>query len=128
MAKPDMIGHVVRDMAAALSFYRLIGLEIPTSADSESHVECKANGYRIAWDTIALIESFAGPYEPAHGHRMNLAFLCDSPADVDATYQKVIAAGHTSLKAPWDAFWGQRYATVQDPDGNPVDLFAPLKN
>jgi hypothetical protein len=27
-----------------------------------------------------------------------------------------------------DAFWGQRYATVLDPDGNPVDLFAPLED
>lgn len=24
------------------------------------------------------------------------------------------------------AFWGQRYAVVRDPDGNDVDLFAPL--
>jgi hypothetical protein len=27
---------------------------------------------------------------------------------------------------PWDAFWGQRYAVVHDPDGNGVDLLAPL--
>jgi hypothetical protein len=27
---------------------------------------------------------------------------------------------------PWDAFCGQRYAEVEDPDGNVVDLFAPL--
>lgn len=26
----------------------------------------------------------------------------------------------------WDAFWGQRYATALDPDGNAVDLFAVL--
>ena len=121
-----MIGFVVRDMAATLAFYRLIGLDIPAGAESEDHAECKANGYRIAWDTVALVESFSGPYEAPHGHRMSMAFLCDSPNDVDATYAKVIAAGHTSLKPPWDAFWGQRYATVQDPDGNPVDLFATL--
>jgi uncharacterized glyoxalase superfamily protein PhnB len=30
------------------------------------------------------------------------------------------------LRSPFDAFWGQRYATVLDPDGNTVDLFAPL--
>jgi len=34
--------------------------------------------------------------------------------------------GHRAHKAPWDAFWGQRYAQVLDPDGNSVDLFAPL--
>jgi uncharacterized glyoxalase superfamily protein PhnB len=57
---------------------------------------------------------------------MGLAFLCDSVADVDARFASVIAAGFESHKQPWDAFWGQRYAQVLDPDGNIVDLFAPL--
>ena len=35
-------------------------------------------------------------------------------------------AGHASKTAPRDAFWGQRYAQVIDPDGNVVDLFARL--
>ena len=26
--------------------------------------------------------------------------------------------------APWDAFWGQRYATVVDPNGVWVDIYA----
>ena len=34
--------------------------------------------------------------------------------------------GGTGVLKPWDAFWGMRYAVVHDPDGNPVDLFAPL--
>jgi uncharacterized glyoxalase superfamily protein PhnB len=63
---------------------------------------------------------------PVGGHRVALAFECGSPAEVDATYQRVVAAGHDGRTEPWDAFWGQRYATVVDPDGNPVDLFAPL--
>ena len=29
MATPDLIGIIVQDMAAALDFYRLIGLDIP---------------------------------------------------------------------------------------------------
>ena len=39
---------------------------------------------------------------------------------------ELVEAGYTGEKEPWDAFWGQRYAIVQDPDGNGVDLFAPL--
>ena len=58
--------------------------------------------------------------------RMGLAFRCASPAEVDATYAEVVAAGHVGLKEPWDAFWGQRYAQLRDPDGNPVDLYAAL--
>ena len=40
---------------------------------------------------------------------------------------KLEAAGYPGHKAPWDAFWGQRYAVAVDPDGNHVSLFAPLE-
>ena len=56
-----------------------------------------------------------------------LAFRCADPAEVDALHGALTAAGHASERVPWDAFWGQRYATVLDPDGNPVDLFAALR-
>jgi predicted enzyme related to lactoylglutathione lyase len=39
---------------------------------------------------------------------------------------QVPAAGGTVVHEPWDAPWGQRYATVADPDGYRVDLFCPL--
>ena len=39
--------------------------------------------------------------------------------------QKLVSLGYDGYKKPWDAFWGQRYAVVHDPDGNAVDLFAP---
>jgi uncharacterized glyoxalase superfamily protein PhnB len=55
---------------------------------------------------------------------MSLAFLCSSPAEVDSLYQQVIQAGYQEYKGLWDAFWGQRYANLQDPDGNLIDLFA----
>jgi len=41
-------------------------------------------------------------------------------------FEKVTAAGHAGPLPPYDAPWGMRYATVADPDGNWVDLFAPL--
>lgn len=127
MATPDLVGIIVHDMGNALNFYRLIGLDIPAEADSESHVEFKTpGGFRLAWDTVELMQEIhPGMVEPI-GHRMGLAFLCDSPADVDATHARVVAAGFESCKEPWDAFWGQRYAVVVDPDGNLIDLFAAL--
>jgi uncharacterized glyoxalase superfamily protein PhnB len=57
---------------------------------------------------------------------MGLAFACDDRADVDRTHAELVAAGYESHLDSWDAFWGMRYATVHDPDGNPVDLFANL--
>ena len=41
-------------------------------------------------------------------------------------YAELTGAGAEGALEPWDAFWGMRYAIVHDPDGNPVDLFAPL--
>ena len=41
-------------------------------------------------------------------------------------FERVVEAGFDGEKAPWDAFWGQRYAQLRDPDGIPVDLYAPL--
>jgi catechol 2,3-dioxygenase-like lactoylglutathione lyase family enzyme len=126
--KPDMIGMAVKDMAAALSFYRLLGLDIPAGVEGEPHVEViTPNGYRIAWDTEELIRNIYPDWVEPAGQRIALAFKCDTPAEVDALYERVAASGYAGHKPPWDAFWGQRYAVVVDPDGNKVDLFAPLE-
>lgn len=127
MAKLDLFGLVVEDMAASLNFYRLLGLEIPAEMDNEGHVEVTLpGGLRLAWDSLEVIMSFSDEWETPVGHRIGLAFLCDSPAEVDRLYEAVLAAGYAGHKRPWDAFWGQRYAQVKDPDDNVVDLFAPL--
>lgn len=57
---------------------------------------------------------------------MALTFECESPAQVDETFQRLVVAGAAVGHEPWDAFWGQRYATVRDPNGNPIDLFCAL--
>ena len=123
----DLIGLVVADMSQALAFYRLLGLDIPPEADDEGHVECMLpGGLRLAWDTVEVVQSFSAWEPPRGGHRMGLAFLCDTAAEVDTRHAELVSAGYRSHVEPFDAFWGQRYATVLDPDGNPVDLFAPL--
>jgi catechol 2,3-dioxygenase-like lactoylglutathione lyase family enzyme len=127
-ARLDLIGLVVEDMARSLAFYRRLGFEIPSSADGEPHVEATLpRGLRIAWDTVDTIRSFdPGWTPPAGGHRVSLAFACADAAEVDATFRALVDAGYDGHLEPWDAFWGQRYAIVLDPDGNSVDLFAAL--
>jgi uncharacterized glyoxalase superfamily protein PhnB len=127
MAYPDMIGMVVKDMADSLKFYRLLGLEIAAGAESEDFAEViTPNGYRISWNTVTMIKGLYPDWEEPRGQRMTLAFKCADPDEVDALHAAVMAGGYASYKAPWDAFWGQRYAVVIDPDGNLVDLFAAL--
>jgi catechol 2,3-dioxygenase-like lactoylglutathione lyase family enzyme len=124
----DMIGIVVSDMARSLAFYRELGLDIPASADTEGHVEVTLpGGLRLGWDTEEVIASFDDSFRPVAGAgRVGLAFLCDSPQAVDAAYANLTAKGYHGHKPPWDAFWGQRYALVHDPDGTEVSLFAPV--
>ena len=120
----DAIGMVVSDMEATLAFYRLLGLD----PSGEDHVEATLpGGTRVMWDTIEVIKSFDPDWEQPQGRgRIALAFACDSPAEVDSTYQRLVEAGHRGHKEPWDAAWGYRYAQVLDPDSNTVDLFAAL--
>lgn len=126
-ARLDLIGLVVEDMARALAFYRHLGLHLPPEADQQPHVETTLpGGLRLAWDTVETVRSFDPDWEPpSGGPRVGLAFRLDAPADVDQLYAELVSLGYDGHKAPWDAFWGQRYAIVHDPDGNSVDLFAP---
>lgn len=121
-----MIGLVVSDMAASLAFYRRLGLDVPAGAEEQPHVEAVLpGGLRIGWDTEEVIRSFDPSWtRPAGGDRLGLAFQCESPAGVDAVYAELTDAGYEGHLKPWDAFWGQRYAVVLDPDGCGVSLFA----
>ena len=123
------VGLVVNDMGRALAFYRLLGLDIPAEADELPHVDVPLpDGGRLMFDSIDTIHSFDPGWKPPSGsHRVGLAFACDNPSDVDAVFGTLVDAGHESHLEPWDAFWGQRYASVHDPDGNSVELFAPLE-
>lgn len=121
----DAIGLVTTDMGRALAFYRRLGLDISPEADGQPHAEAMLpGGIRLMWDAEEVVASFApGPISVGGS---SLAFLCDDPADVDSTYRRLVDAGVESVMEPFDAPWGQRYAVVHDPDGNGIDLFAPL--
>ncbi len=122
----DLIGLVATDLPRTLAFYRALGLDVPADADAAPHVEVALpGGLRLAWDTVDVVRSFdPGWQPPAGGHRAALAFACADPAEVDATYARMVDAGFAGHLPPWDAVWGQRYAVLHDPDGTAVDLFA----
>ncbi|NMO18657.1 VOC family protein [Pyxidicoccus fallax] len=56
---------------------------------------------------------------PAQGHRIELCVYVD---DVDATVERLRAAGVRIVTEPADQVWGERIAYVMDPDGNLVML------
>jgi uncharacterized glyoxalase superfamily protein PhnB len=126
----DAIGVVVSDLDKAVAFYRRLGLEFPDDPDPEGHGHVEATlqgGVRFMLDSEESVKSFNPNWSPPSGKpRTALAFLCDSPEEVDRAFRELVDAGAEAIMEPWDAFWGQRYAEVGDLDGNLIDLFAAL--
>jgi uncharacterized glyoxalase superfamily protein PhnB len=126
----DAVGLVVSDMAASLAFYGRLGFDFPEGSERQPHAEATVpGGMRLLLDTEEVVRSFhpgRRPPSSTAGSRVSLALRCETPAEVDALYDSLVAAGHHGELKPWDAVWGQRYAIVHDPDGNAVDLYAAL--
>jgi uncharacterized glyoxalase superfamily protein PhnB len=127
MPRPDVFAVVVSDMARSVAFYRRLGLQFPDGAENEPHVEADVGGgIRYALDTEEVMKAFDPEWRrPTEGHLTGGAFHCESPEEVDRLYAELLGAGATPYKEPWDAFWGQRYAQLRDPDGTVIDLYAP---
>ena len=125
MPQLDAIGIVSADLKATVRFYRLVGLQVPDS--NEDHIEAvTSGGIRVMFDTLELIKQIDPDWVQPAGRAIGLAFRCLNAKDVDEVYARVVAGGFRGKAPPYDAFWGQRSATVLDPDGNGVDLFADL--
>jgi catechol 2,3-dioxygenase-like lactoylglutathione lyase family enzyme len=127
----DVLSIFVTDMGRSLAFYRALGLEIPSEADDAPHAEYELpSGFTLMWDTREMVGSYdpgfaaAGP--TGSTQTMELAFRLPAPADVDSRCAALAAAGYATHLAPFDAPWGQRYASVVDPDGHHVALYAPV--
>ena len=124
MPQLNAIGIVASDLARSIRFYRLLGLDVPETPD-EGHIDAfLPNGVRLMLDTEETVRSFDAEWTRATGNQLGLAFECSGPGEVDEVYARVTDAGFHGEREPFDAFWGQRYATVLDPDGVPVDLYA----
>jgi uncharacterized glyoxalase superfamily protein PhnB len=122
----NALGIVASDIARSLDFYRQLGLDVPDTPD-EGHVNISLpNGFRLMLDSEEEIRRFRPDWTRQPGNQFSLAVECDNPAEVDSLYSQMTSAGHEGDKDPWDAFWGQRYAQLRDPDGVPVDLYATL--
>lgn len=117
-----------KDVQRSIAFYRLMGLAVPEPGEPDPHVDVELpGGNRLSFDAEQTITGMHPDWAPPESAgRVALAFGLDSPAEVDAMFERLTKAGHSGSLLPYDAPWRQRYATVLDPDGNMVDLFAPL--
>jgi catechol 2,3-dioxygenase-like lactoylglutathione lyase family enzyme len=125
------INIVVRDMRKSLAFYRLLGLtiqEIPLAEWAPHHASgLTSNGVRVEFDSVAFAKQWNPALDEAKLGSATIPFFhVPSREDVDRVHARVTAEGHRSQNAPEDAFWGARYAIVEDPDGNSVGIMSPI--
>lgn len=120
----NAISIVTSRLEDSLRFYALLGIDVPVPDDD--HVETTLpGGLRLMWDTVDLMRQMDPSWQSPIGHRTVLSFACTDMPAVDLVYDQVVAAGFQGVREPWDAFWGQRYAQLKDPDGNLIELSSP---
>ena len=127
----SQINLVARDLHETLAFYRRLGVEIPDPGvwrtDSGAHHAKADSAARV--DLEFDSERFARVYNAgfaAERGRVVIGLSLESRDAVDLAWANLIAEGVQGLQQPFDAFWGARYAIVEDPDGNPVGLMSPV--
>ncbi len=124
----NAFGITSSDLKASLGFYTMLGVAFDSFETDTGHYEAElGGGIRLMLDSEAVMASFIENFQPPKGPgRVSLAVELGTPQEVDATYDRIVETGHFGVREPFDAFWGQRYATIADPDGNHVDLYAGL--
>ena len=130
-ARFSQINLVVGDMEASLAFYRRLGLGLPPGAvwatKSGAH-HAKADGEAavdLEFDSHRMAKAYNHGFAAERG-RVVIGVSVDSREAVDALWTGLLEEGVQGLQPPFDAFWGARYAIVEDPDGNPVGLMSPV--
>ena len=122
----DAIGVAVSDMAVAIAFYSRLGLDFETGSETQPHAEAAlGSSMRLMLDTEAMLRQIDPEWVARPGGRLGLAVRLPDASALDALYAELDVEG-LGVKQPWNAFWGQRYAVVCDPDGLHLDLYAQL--
>jgi PhnB protein len=115
-AKPDgyhsVTAYLVVDGAA-----RLIDF-LQQTFDAEEVERFAAPGNRVGHAELRIGDSLVMLGDSHGEHKAMQAMLYVYVDDVDATFQRALAAGGTSVQAPTDHFYGDRSGGVKDPCGN----------
>ena len=128
MAEPPILRGIhifARDVPASVAFYQRAGLEF----SSTSHDFARAEGDRAALEigshklTLGYDAAFEEP--PAGGSGTALQIGLASREAVDEMFADLTTAGYKPHLAPFDAFWGSRYAVVRGPGPIIVGLMSP---
>ena len=128
----NQLNIVSSNPEASIAFYRRLGLDIPDrqvwrTATGVHHVSAEDAGIDFDLDSTAFAQLWNNGWRGRKdlAGRVVVGLHVASREEVDRLYGEMTAAGHRGLQAPCDAFWGARYAIVEDPDEIAVGLMSP---
>jgi predicted enzyme related to lactoylglutathione lyase len=126
-AEINLITIWTDDVEKMKDFYsRVIGFE--TINDLGDYVEFRSSGVRFAICKRSVMVGFSQEYlKKPSGQGFELAFPCQTPEDVDLSYESIVKLGAVPVHEPQDMPWNQRTALFADPEGNIHELFAELE-
>ena len=133
----NQLNIVSSNPEASIAFYRRLGLDIPDQrvwrtptgahhASAESEAASDGVDLDIDSTTFAQVWNTGWRGREDLAGRVVVGFGVASREEVDRLYGEITGAGARGLQAPYDAFWGARYAVVEDPDGVAVGLMSPI--
>jgi uncharacterized glyoxalase superfamily protein PhnB len=131
MARFSQINLVAHNLDETLAFYRRLGLDIADGAvwrteSGPHHAKAATDGgVDLEFDSRRLAHAYNAGFAAERG-RVVIGVDLDSREAVDALWEALLEESYQGLQPPFDAFWGARYALVEDPDGNPVGLMSPV--
>jgi uncharacterized glyoxalase superfamily protein PhnB len=123
----SQLNLVVQDVETALSFYRRLGLTIEAQPGAHHAAVEFPNGMLLELDSAQSVTAWDSGWRGGTGGSAIVGFSVRSREAVDALYADLVGAGYNAHQRPYDAFWGARFAIVDDPDGNPVGLMSPIE-
>lgn len=114
---------ICADIDRMVDFYaRLTGASVDRPVPD--FAELRTPNGTLALGSTRTVGLFgAGTAEPAANRSAIVEFLV---ADVDATYTSLQTWVTTFVNEPTTMPWGNRSLLLRDPDGNLVNLFAPV--
>ena len=134
-SQQTLMPHLAIDgTAAAIDFYKAAfgateTMRIPAEDGKRLlHAEIVVNGSRVLLhdDFPEFCTQHTGAAAPPKRLGGSSVTLHLAVPDCDAAAAKALAAGATTIMAPFDAFWGDRYAEVLDPFGHVWSFAHPL--
>jgi catechol 2,3-dioxygenase-like lactoylglutathione lyase family enzyme/GNAT superfamily N-acetyltransferase len=123
LPKPALLTIWTDQLEPMKRFYReVLGLFV--KQDHGAFVEFELRSLRFALCERSVMAGISPAFgQAAAGQRFELAFPCDSAAELDTAWSRLLAWGAVGVAAPADLPWGQRAAFFADPDGNIHELF-----